>query len=126
MGAAMAKISVKDMLCEFSSQGGFEYAFIADQSGLLMACTASDMVVLETQAAVLARIKNTVAMVDEKKGLGSIEEMVFNVSGKRKLICRNFCINKNQLILAVSMESHLPYKRSTGSFIRQLQNTWDI
>jgi predicted regulator of Ras-like GTPase activity (Roadblock/LC7/MglB family) len=126
MGAAMTKVSVKDMLCDFSRQGGFEYAFIADQSGLLMACTASDMVVLETQAAVLARIKNTVAMVDEKKGLGSIEEMVFNVSGKKKLICRNFCINKNQLILAMSMESHLAYKRLTGSFIRQLQNTWDI
>jgi hypothetical protein len=126
MGAAVAKLSVKDMLCNYASEGGFDFAFIADQSGLLMVCTASNMVVLETQAAVLARIKNTVAMVDEKKGLGSIEEMVFNVSGKKKLICRNFCINKNQLILAVSMESHLPYKRLTGSFIRQLQSTWDI
>jgi hypothetical protein len=126
MGAAMAKVSVKDMLCDFSKQGGFDYAFIADKSGLLMVCTAFDMVVVETQAAVLARIKNTVAMVDEKKGLGSIEEMVFNVSGKKKLICRNFSINKTQLILAVSMESHQPYKRLTGSFIRQLQSTWDI
>jgi predicted regulator of Ras-like GTPase activity (Roadblock/LC7/MglB family) len=126
MGPAMTKLSVKDMLCNFATEGGFDFAFIADKSGLLMACTKSDMVVVETQAAVLARIKNTVAMVDEKKGLGSIEEMVFNVTGKKKLICRNFSINKNQLILAVSLESHLPYKRLTGSFIRQLQSTWDI
>jgi predicted regulator of Ras-like GTPase activity (Roadblock/LC7/MglB family) len=126
MGAAKTKGTVKDLLCDFSRQGEFEYAFIADKSGLLMACTASNMSVMETQAAVLARIKNTVAMVDEQKGLGNIEEMVFNVSGKKKLVCRNFCINKNQLILAVSMESHLSYKRITGSFIRQLQSMWDI
>lgn len=123
---AAAKVSVKEMLCEFTKQGGYDFAFIADQSGLLMACTSSNMGVLETQAALLARIKNTITMVDEKKGLGSIEEMVFNVSGRKKLICRNFSINKNQLILAVSMESHLSYKRLTGSFLHQLQNTWDI
>jgi hypothetical protein len=121
-----AKVSVKDMLCNYAKQGGFDFAFIADQSGLLMACTSSIMSVMETQAAVLARIKNTISMVDEKKGLGSIEEMVFNVSGKKKLICRNFCINKTQLILAVSMESHLAYRRLTGTFIHQLQCTWDI
>jgi hypothetical protein len=122
----VVKKSVKDMLGDYVKEGGFDFAFVADLSGLLMACTASNMAVLETQAAVLARIKNTISMVDEKKGLGSIEEMVFNVSGKKKLICRNFNINKNQLILAVSMESHHPYKRLTGSLIRLLQSTWDF
>ncbi|GEM_PF-5812658 len=123
---AAVKVSVKEMLCDFAKQGGYEFAFIADQSGLLMACTASNMGIMETQAALLARIKNTISMVDEKKGLGSIEEMVFNVSGRKKLICRNFTIKSNQLILAISMESHQSYRRLTGSFIHQLQNTWDI
>lgn len=126
MGPAATTNNIKEMLGDYVKEGGFELAFITDSSGLLMACTETDYPELETQAALLSRIKNTIEMVDIHKGLGLIEEMVFNLSSKRKLICRNFSINKNELILAVSMELNRPYKRLTGSLIRQLESTWDI
>jgi hypothetical protein len=126
MGAPMAKNSIKEALAEYIKQGQYEYAFISDNSGLPLVCAGSNMPVSETQAALLARIKNTIGMVDEHKGLGIIEEMVFNTSGKRKLIVHNFEINETQLILAVSMESHRTYKRHTSGLIRQLQSMWDI
>jgi hypothetical protein len=126
MGATMPIKSIKNLLEDYIKQGEFDYAFISDDSGLPMVCAGSNMPVSETQAALLSRIKNTIAMVDQHKGLGSIEEMVFSMSGKRKLIVHNFTIHNKQLLLAASMESHRPYKRVTTSLIRQLQTVWDL
>jgi len=89
----MTKLSVKDMLCNFATRVVLIFAFIADKAD----CDGLHEIRHGrggNPGSRAARIKNTVAMVDEKKGLGSIEEMVFNVTGKKKLICRNFSINK--------------------------------
>jgi hypothetical protein len=126
MGATLPIKSIKSLLEDYIKQGEFDYAFISDDSGLPMVCAGSNMPVSETQAALLSRLKNTIAMVDQHKGLGTIDEMVFNMSGKRKLIVHNFSIHDKQLILAASMEAHRPYKRVTTTFIRQLQSVWDL
>ncbi len=80
----------------------------------------------DTQAAVFARIKKTVAMVDAQKGLGNIDEMIFTVGGNKKIVCKNFNINQNRLILAITMDTHRSYKRLASSLIHQLQSTWDL
>jgi hypothetical protein len=126
MGAPMPIQSIKNVLEDYIKQGEFDYAFISDSSGLPMVCVGSNMPVSETQAALLARIKNSIGMVDQHKGLGIIEEMVFSISGKKKLIVHNFTINNKQLILAASMESHRSYKRLTAGLIRQLNSMWNM
>jgi hypothetical protein len=118
--------SIKDALTDFVRKGQFDYAFIADDSGLPMVCAGSDMSTSENQAALLSRIKNIIGMVDAQKGLGTIDEIVFNVTGQKKVICRNFVINKRRLILAITMEAHKSYRRLTGSFVHQLQVIWDL
>jgi hypothetical protein len=126
MGAPMPIQSIKNVLADYIKQGEFDYAFISDASGLPMICVGSNMPVSETQAALLARIKNSIGMVDQHKGLGIIDEMVFSISGKKKLIVHNFTINNKQLILAASMESHRSYKRLTAGLIRQLNSMWNM
>ena len=126
MGATMPIKSIKNLLEDYIQEGEFDYAFISDDSGLPMVCVGSNMPVSETQAALLSRIKKTIGMVDEHKGLGTIEEMVFNMSGKRKLIVHNFSIHNKPLLLAASMESHRSYKRVTSTLIHKLQSVWDL
>jgi hypothetical protein len=126
MGVSMPIKSIKNLLEDFIKQGEFDYAFISDDSGLPLVCVGSNMPVSETQAALLSRIKNTIGMVDAHKGLGTIDEMVFSTSGKRKLIVHNFTINNKQLLLAASMESHRSYRRLTTTLIHQLQTKWDV
>jgi hypothetical protein len=126
MGGSLGVGKINTILLDLVQQGQFDNAFVADENGLPLICSGANMSMSETQAAIFARIKKTVAMVDEKKGLGAIDEMVFDLSGKKKVICRNFDINKNHLILAITMDSHRPYKRLTKSFIHHLQSIWEL
>ncbi|MGB8252880.1 MAG: hypothetical protein WCF08_06665, partial [Anaerolineaceae bacterium] len=110
MGGKQGAGPLNSILVEFVNQGLFDNAFIADENGLPLICAGANMASSETQAAVFARINKTVAMVDAQKGLGVVDEMVFNISDKKKIVCRNFDINKKHLILAITMDSHRRYK----------------
>ena len=126
MGGKSGAGPLNSILAEFITQGQYDYAFVADENGLPLLCTGANMASSEAQAAVFARIKKTIAMVDSQKGLGNIDEMVFDITGKKKIVCRNFEINKKHLILAITMDSHKRYKRLTNSLIHQLQSTWNL
>jgi len=126
MGGKQGAGPLNSILAEFVNQGLYDNAFIADENGLPLICTGANMASSETQAAVFARINKTIAMVDAQKGLGDVGEMVFDITGKKKIVCRNFEINKNHLILAITMDSRRHYKRLTSSLIHQLQSIWDL
>ncbi|MBN2257821.1 MAG: hypothetical protein JW704_08350 [Anaerolineaceae bacterium] len=119
-------ISIPDTLTEYVKQGQFDFAFIADDSGLPLVCAGSNMSTSENQAAILSRIKNIIGMVDERRGLGNIDEMIFNISGNKKIICRNFIINGKRLILAITMDTNRSYRRITGTFLRKLKLIWHL
>lgn len=119
-------VSVPTALADFVRLGQFENAFITDESGLPLVTAGSTMSTSENQAALLSRIKNIIGMVDEQRGLGSVDEIVFNVAGKKKIACRNFIINQKRLILAITMASDQSYRRMTSTFIRQLQSFWKL
>lgn len=126
MGSNITAGKVKAIFSDYVKQGQFENAFIADDNGLPLLCYGSNMDIPETQAAIFARIRKTVAMVDERKGLGRVEEMVFDISGRKKIVCRNFDIKQKHLVLAITLDSQRHYKRLTSNLIHQLKSIWDI
>ncbi len=126
MGGKSGAGHLNTILADFINHGQYENVFIADENGLPLICAGVNMASSDTQAAVLARIKKTISMVDTQKGLGIIDEMIFDVNGKKKIVCRNFEINKNHLILAITMDSHRSYRRLTNSLVHHLQSIWDL
>jgi predicted regulator of Ras-like GTPase activity (Roadblock/LC7/MglB family) len=126
MGGKPGAGSLKSILADFVNIGQYQNAFIADENGLPLVFAGENTASSDTQAAVLARIKKTIEMVDSRKGLGEIEEMVFDVNGRKKIVCRNFIIKNHHLILAITIESHRSYRRLTNSLVHKLQSIWDL
>lgn len=118
--------ALKKLLEQYLSEGKFDNAFIADENGLTLVCAGPDTESAETQAAVFARIKQSIAMVQDQNGLNAVNEMIFHVAGKKRIICKNFSIRQQKFSLAVTMDTSCRYKRLTNVLIHQLDSIWDI
>lgn len=119
----MESQTLKKILSEFIEKGQFENVFIADENGLPLVFAGSNLQESENQAALFARMKKNITMMDDHSGFNNISELSVQMEGK-KIVCRYIKLGNNPLFLAITLNSHLSYKRLTRSLIHQLQLIW--
>ncbi len=118
-GEVLARL--QHVLAELNQAGGFAVSVLTDLQGLTIASAAARGERPEAQAAAVALMQNTIAQAREQLGMGRADEItVFDAEGRR-LVCRFFGRDDQQMILAVMVpHRHLPYRRLTNAAVRSL------
>ena len=113
------------LLENMNQEGNFPISVLTDQQGLVIASAASSGLDPERQSAVVAFIQKAAVQVSKQLGMAKTDEVsLYDVNGQR-LVCRPFCVNGFDLILAVIVPDRAhSHRRATNRALRDIRHTW--
>ncbi len=117
---------LNQLLQEMNAQGGFPVAVLTDRDGLPIASAMQAGQDTDRQAAVVAMVQRTAVQVQERLGLAEPDEIsVFDAEGRR-LVCRPFHAQGQDMILAVLVpDKAKKYRRLTNQAVAAIRQLWN-
>ncbi len=117
---------LNQLLEEMNAQGGFPIAVLTDRDGLPIASAMVPGQDMDRQSAVVAMVQRTAVQVQERLGMAETDEIsVFDAAGRR-LVCRPFQIQGQDLILAVLVpDKGKKYRRLTNQALVAIRQLWN-
>ncbi|MFQ5611071.1 MAG: hypothetical protein ACE5H9_02960 [Anaerolineae bacterium] len=115
------------VLADMNEQGGFPIAVVTDRHGFAIASAAAPGQDPDTQSAVVALIQKTAAQAQNQLGMAQTDEIsLFDTAGRR-LVCRPFKANDQNLILAVLVPDRgQSYRRLTNKAVSAIKRQWKL
>ncbi len=115
------------LLGHMNKQGGFPIAVITDRHGFPLASAAAPGQDADIQSAVVALIQKTAAQARDQLGMAQTDEIsLFDTAGRR-LVCRPFTVNNQNLILAVLVpDRRQTYRRLTNKTVSAIKRQWKL
>ncbi len=113
------------LLEEMNLQGGFPIAVLTDRDGLPIASAMVPGQDMDRQSAVVAMVQRTAVQVQERLGMAATDEIsVFDAEGRR-LVCRPFQVQGQDMILAVLVpDKGKKYRRLTNQALVAIRQLW--
>jgi predicted regulator of Ras-like GTPase activity (Roadblock/LC7/MglB family) len=120
--------ALADVLKNLVSQGEFTIAVLTDKNGLPLASSDGDQMASEAQSAVVAQVQSVVIRVLGHLSMAAPDEISFNDVNGRKLVCRQFVVNNNEVVyLAVLIPSRLKsHRKLMNQAIHTIEKIWNI
>jgi predicted regulator of Ras-like GTPase activity (Roadblock/LC7/MglB family) len=116
---------IADTLNDINAEGGFSLSVLTDENGLPIATSAGGEDESEVQAAVVAQVQKVVLRVRDHLSMAAPEEIALNDVNGKKLVCRSFEANGNNVVLAVLIPGrNQSYRKLMNRAIRSIQKTW--
>lgn len=115
-----------DVLDQMNREAGFPASIVTGANGLLVASSVKSGDNPEKQSAVVAKLLEAGNLVQTQLSMGSTDELAFHAEDGRRLICRPFHLNGQNLILAVVVPRRdQAYRRATNRTISLLRTLWN-
>ncbi len=116
---------LNQLLEEMNLQGGFPIAVLTDRDGLPIASAMVPGQDMDRQSAVVAMVQRTAVQVQEHLGMAATDEIsVFDAEGRR-LVCRPFQVQGQDMILAVLVpDKEKKYRRLTNQALVAIRQLW--
>ncbi len=111
------------ILGEMNRQGGFPISVLTDKAGFPLASAAAAGNDPDLQAAVAALIQR-VSYQTRKVNMGAVDEISVYDVDRRRLVCREFTLDDQWLILAVMVPEGRTYRRLTSEAFRAIRRAW--
>ncbi len=117
---------LNQLLQEMNAQGGFPIAVLTDRDGLPIASVMEPGQDMDRQSAVVAMVQRTAVQVQERLGMAATDEIsVFDAEGRR-LVCRPFQVQGQDMILAVLVpDKEKKYRRLTNQALVAIRQLWN-
>jgi len=115
------------LLADLNKQGGFPIAILTDRQGFPIASAAAPGQDPQSQAAVVALIQKTASQVRDQLGMAQTDEIsVFDTCGRR-LVCRPFRVDGQDMILAIMVPTRTQsYRRLTNKAVDAVRREWSL
>lgn len=119
--------TIAGLLSEMAAKGEFTTAVITDQNGLLIASSDGDMEACESQSAAIAQLQGFVQRAVDHLNMDAPEEVSFNDTSGRKMVCRSFPVDQAVMYLAVIVPSKFKsHRKLMNQAIRAVQKLWKL
>jgi len=112
-----------DILQKMNGMGRFQAAILASSEGLPIA-GASSAGDASVTAAMVALLQGVGKQTRQQLGLAELDEMILTSRDRRRLVCRYFAVDADELILAVMVEPGGYYRNATSWAMREIDATW--
>jgi predicted regulator of Ras-like GTPase activity (Roadblock/LC7/MglB family) len=116
--------SISQVIADMSREAKFPAATLSGRDGLLVAAHSNNGDNPARQSAVVAKLTEAANVLRSQMALGTPAELSYTTEDGRRLVCRPFSLNGQDLILAVVVPSGQPYRRATNKAIAQLRSAW--
>lgn len=116
--------SISQVIADMSREAKFPAATLSGRDGLLVAAHSNNGDNPARQSAVVAKLAEAANLLRSQMALGAPAELSYATEDGRRLVCRPFSLNGQDLILAVVVPSGQPYRRATNKAIAQLRSAW--
>ncbi len=116
---------LNQLLEAMNVQGGFPIAVLTDRDGLPIASAMVPGQDMDRQSAVVAMVQRTAVQVQERLGMAATDEIsIFDAEGRR-LVCRPFQVQGQDMILAVLVpDKEKKYRRLTNQALVAIRQLW--
>jgi len=115
------------LLVDLNEQGKFPITVLTDRHGFPIASAAVPGQDPEMQSAVVALIQKTAIQAGHQLGLAQADEISLYDTQGRRLVCRLFCANGHNLILAVLVPNKSQsYRRLTNKVVNHIRRQWKL
>ena len=115
------------LLSNMNEAGGYPISVLTDRHGFPIASAATSGEDPETQSAVVALVQKTAAQVSQQLGMAQTDEISLYDTNGRRLVCRPFCANSHEMILAVVVpDKHQSYRRLTNIVVNAIRRQWKL
>ncbi len=111
------------ILRRMNEEGRFKASVLVSAEGLPLSSVSSPFDV-ETMAAMVTLVRNTIERARENIGLDKVDEVSVVQADKIRLICRCFLAGEEELVLAVVAPPYQTYRRLTNRALREIQRVW--
>lgn len=115
---------ITQVLLEMNQEAKFPTATLSGRDGLLVAAHSSNGDNLARQSAVVAKLAEAANLLRSQMALGAPAELSYAGEDGRRLVCRPFSLNGQDLILSVVVPQGQPYRRATSRAIARLRRIW--
>jgi len=112
-----------DILQKMNGLGRFQAAILASSEGLPIA-NASSSDDAGVTAAMVALLQGVGKQTRQQLGLAELDEMILTSRDRRRLVCRYFAVDGDELILAVMVEPGGYYRQATSWAMREVDAAW--
>ena len=117
--------SMVKVLADMNNEAKFQVATLSGRDGLLVASSATNGDNPAKQSAVVAKLVEATNLMHSQLAFGAPAQLSFSSEDGRRLICRPFSMNGQELILAVLIPNRRqPYRHATNRAIALLRNIW--
>lgn len=116
-----------DLLAEMNEKGQFPISLLADRHGFLIAASAAPDQDADNQSAVVALVQKTAVQAHNQLGMAQADEISLYDAEGRRLVCRPFNANDQDMILAVVVPNRRQsYRLLTNQAIKQIKQEWRL
>jgi len=115
--------ALDDILQKMNVMGHFQATILASSEGLPIA-SASSTDDASVTAAMVALLRGVGKQTREQLGLAELDEMILTSRDRRRLVCRYFTVDGDELILAVMVEPGGYYRQATSWAMREVDAAW--
>lgn len=112
------------VLMEMNHEAKFAAATLSGRDGLLVAAHSSNGDNPARQSAVVAKLAEAASLLHSQMAMGTPAELSYAGEDGRRLVCRPFKLNGQELILAVVVPRGQTYRRATSRAIARLRTIW--
>ncbi len=117
--------SMVKVLADMNREAQFPVATLSGRDGLLVAASTSNGDNPAKQSAVVAKLAEAANLMRSQLAFGTPAELSFFAEDGRRLVCRPFILNGQELILAVLVPNRgQAYRRATSKAISRLRSIW--
>ncbi len=123
----LSSAEISRLLDQLNQSGGFSMSVLTGNQGFPIASSSTNGQDPDRQAAVIAKVQNTLQQVSAHIGMGQTDELcIFDTDG-HKMVSRNFAVKNHELILAVQIPDRKKTHRGLmNKLIRHIQKNWMI
>jgi predicted regulator of Ras-like GTPase activity (Roadblock/LC7/MglB family) len=115
-------MSLSDIVTEMHIDGDFSVSVLASKEGLPIA-TAPRGHNSDLAAAIIALLQKVSDETQGELGMASVDEVTIRDQDRLRLVCRNFYVGKEELILAALVPPDHYYRHVTNQAIKKIQES---
>jgi predicted regulator of Ras-like GTPase activity (Roadblock/LC7/MglB family) len=112
------------VLRQMNDEGRFRASVLVSSDGLPISLVSSPFDI-EMMAAMVTLVANTIEQAMESIGLDELDEVSVVQADKMRLICRQFTVGEERVILAAIAPPHQTYRRLTNRAIKRIRSAWE-
>jgi len=118
---------VEQYLHELNAKGNFALTSLTDVDGFsLITVKSPECCEPDIYAAVAARLQRTAEQARSHLGMVPVDEVSTTFEDGRRLVCRPFVANNQNLILSIVVSKKHSYRQLTNRAIRYIKHEWEV